>query len=61
MGLTDKQYDGMLKEQIASFDRIAKATNDTEALKAIYSERKLAVSKLGYDVEECGLYDVIKK
>lgn len=30
MGLTDKQYDGMLKEQIASFDRIAKATKDVD-------------------------------
>ncbi|MBQ3514574.1 MAG: hypothetical protein IJA32_12400 [Lachnospiraceae bacterium] len=60
MGLTDKQYDGMIKEQIASFDRIAKVTKDFDTLKAIYEERKLAISKLGYDVEENGLYDKIK-
>ena len=58
--MTDKQYDGMLKEQIASLDRIAKITKDLETLKAIYEERKLAVSKLGYDVEENSLYDRIK-
>ena len=58
--MTDKQYDGMLKEQIASLDRIAKISNDFEVLKAIYEERKLAVSKLGCDVEENGLYDRIK-
>lgn len=58
--MTDKQYDGMLKEQIASLDRIAKITKDLEILKAIYEERKLAVSKLGYDVEENSLYDRIK-
>ncbi len=60
MGLTDKQYDGMLKEQIASFDRIAKATKELEALQAIYTERKLAISKLGHDVEDNGLYDKVK-
>jgi hypothetical protein len=60
MGMTDKQYDGLLKEQIASFDRIAKITNDLETLKAIHEERKLAISKLGYDVDENGLYDRIK-
>lgn len=58
--MSDKQYDGMLKEQIASLDRIAKITKDLETLKAIYEERKLAVSKLGYDVEENSLYDRIK-
>ena len=58
--MTDKQYDGMLIEQIASLDRIAKITKDLETLKAIYEERKLAVSKLGYDVEENSLYDRIK-
>lgn len=60
MGLTDKQYDGMLKEQIASFDRIASATKELDALKAIYTERKLAISKLGHDVEDNGLYDKVK-
>lgn len=58
--MTDKQYDGMLKEQIAALDRIAKVTQDTETLIAIYEERRLAVSKLGADVEENGLYDKIK-
>ncbi len=58
--MTDKQYDGMLKEQIASLDRIAKVTNDLNTLKAIYEERKLAISKLGCDVEENSLYDRIK-
>jgi hypothetical protein len=59
--MTDKQYDGMLKEQIAGLDRIARITKDEETLNAIYEERKLAVSKLGCDVEENGLYDKIKK
>ncbi|MGN0403930.1 MAG: hypothetical protein ACI4F1_01790 [Bariatricus sp.] len=58
--MTDKQYDGMLKEHIASLDRIAKVTKDSDTLKAIYEERKLAISKLGCDVEENGLYDRIK-
>ena len=61
MGMTDKQYDGMLKEQVAALDRIAKVTNETETLKAIYEERKLAISKLGYDIEENGVYDRITK
>ncbi len=62
MGLTDKQYDGMLKEQILALDRIAKAMNpeDTQGLKAVYQERKNAILKLGYDVEEGGIYDRIK-
>ena len=60
IGLTDKQYDGMIKEQVASFDRIARISKDSETLKAIYEERKLAISKLGYDIEENGLYDRIK-
>lgn len=60
MCMTDKQYDGMLKDQIASLDRIAKITKDSEMLKAVYEERKLAVSKLGCDVEENGLCDKIK-
>lgn len=61
MGLTDKQYDGMIKEQVASYDRIAKVTTELETLRAIYEERKLAVSKLGCDIEENGLYDKIKQ
>lgn len=58
--MTDKQYDGMLKEHIASLDRIAKGTDNPEVLKVIYEERKLVVSKLGYDVEENNLYNKIK-
>ena len=58
--MTDKQYDGMLKEHIASLDRVAKVTKDLETLKAVYEERKLAISKLGCDVEENGLYDKLK-
>lgn len=34
-GMTDKQYEGMLKDNIASFDRIAMKTNDHDALKDI--------------------------
>lgn len=60
MGLTDKQYDGLIKDQIACLDRIAKVTSDDTTLKAIYEERKLAISKLGYDIEENGIYDRIK-
>ena len=58
--MTDKQYDGMLKDHIASLDRVAKITNDETTLKALYEERKLLISKLGCDVEENGLYDKIK-
>ena len=60
MGMTDKQYDGMIKEQVAGLDRIAKVTKEIETLKAIYDERKIAISKLGYDIEENCLYDRIK-
>ena len=59
---TDKQYDGMLKDQIASLDRIAKVAKnkDNEILSAIYEERCLLISKLGNDVDEKGLYDSVK-
>lgn len=60
MGLTDKQYDGMLKDQIASLDRVAQATKDPAALKALYVERCLIISKLEADVDERGLYDSVK-
>jgi hypothetical protein len=58
----DKRYDGMLKDQIAALDRIAKIVQekDVEVLEAIYEERKLVISKLGYYVEESGLYNIIK-
>ena len=40
--MTDKQYEGMLKDNIACLDRIAKsAVNDKEVLKQIFYERKL--------------------
>jgi hypothetical protein len=60
MGMTDKRYEGMLKDQIASLDRVAKVTNDDNTLKSIYEERKLVVSKLGYFVDDNGLYDKFK-
>ena len=60
MGMTDKQYEGMLKDQVACLDRIAKVATELDALKAIYEERKLVVLKIGYDVEENGLYDKVK-
>jgi hypothetical protein len=50
----------MLKDQIASLDRVAKVTNDDNTLKSIYEERKLVVSKLGYFVDDNGLYDKFK-
>ena len=35
--MTDKQYEGMLKDNIACLDRIAKsAANDKEVLKQIF-------------------------
>ena len=33
--MTDKQYEGMLKDNIACLDRIAKCTNDTDVLNQI--------------------------
>lgn len=58
--MTDKQYDGMLKDQVACLDRVAKVTKDPDTLKALYAERCLVISKLGADIEENGLYDLIK-
>ena len=58
--MSDKQFDAMLKEFIASLDRIASVTKDIESLKAIYKERQLNVSKLGYDVEDDNLYTLVK-
>lgn len=57
--MTDKQYEGMLKDNIACLDRVAKSTNDTNALKAILAERKLLESKLGYEVPDHNLYDLV--
>lgn len=59
-GMTDKQYEGMLKDNIASFDRIAMKTNDHDALKALLRERELIESKLGYKVPDDNLYDSVK-
>ena len=58
--MSDKQFDAMLKEHIASLDRVAKVVTETNVLKALYEERKLVISKLGYDVDENGLYDRVK-
>jgi len=33
--MTDKQYEGMLKDNIACLDRVAKCTNDMNALKQL--------------------------
>lgn len=57
--MTDKQYEGMLKDNIACLDRVAKSTNDMNALKAILIERKLLESKLGYDVPDDNLYEAV--
>jgi len=59
--MSDKQFDAMIKEFIASLDRIASVTNDTETLRSIYKERQLNVSKLGYDVEDENLYASVKQ
>lgn len=58
--MTDKQYDGMLKSCIASFDRIAKVTTDKTVLQAIWAERKLAESQLGYEIPSNNLYNLIE-
>ena len=60
--MTDKQYEGMLKDNIACLDRVAEHTKDKEALKYLLYERKLLESKLGYFVPDHNLYDsVIEK
>ena len=59
--MTDKQYEGMLKDNIACLDRIAKsAVNDKEVLKQIFYERKLLESKLGYEIPDNNLYESVK-
>ena len=57
--MTDKQYEGMLKDNIACLDRVAEHTTDKNALKALVYERKLLESKLGYPVPDNNLYDSI--
>lgn len=59
-GMTDKQYEGMLKDSIASLDRIAMKTKDYDALNALLRERKQLESKLGYEVPDENLYDSVK-
>ncbi len=59
--MTDKQYEGMLKDNIACLDRVAGHTTDINALKALLYERKLLESKLGYPVPDNNLYDVVKE
>ncbi len=58
--MTDKQYEGMLKETIAALDRVAKCTTDKPVLQALLIERELAESKLGYEVPSNNLYNLIK-
>ena len=54
--MTDKQYEGMLKDSIACLDRVAEHTKDKDALKALLNERKLIESKLGYSIPDNNLY-----
>lgn len=58
--MTDKQYEGMLKDTIAGLDRIAKATTDKTTIRAILTERKLVESKLGYKIPSDNLYNLIE-
>ena len=58
-GMTDKQYEGMLKDNIACLDRVAGNTTDKNALKALLHERKLLESKLGYEIPSNNLYNSV--
>ena len=57
--MTDKQYEGMLKDNIACLDRVAKSTTDKNALVALLEERKQLESKLGYEVPANNLYNSV--
>lgn len=57
--MTDKQYEGMLKDSIACLDRVAKSTKDISALNALLEERKQLESKLGYEIPAKNLYDSV--
>ena len=57
--MTDKQYEGMLKDNIACLDRVASNTTDKNALKSLLYERKLLESKLGYEIPNHNLYDSV--
>lgn len=58
--MSDKQFDAMIKEFVAALDRIAGETTDIKLLAAIYKERQLNISKLGYDVDDNDLYAAVK-
>ena len=59
--MTDKQYEGMLKDSIAMLDRIARQSGSAEDfLRTLLLERELLESKLGYEVEDNNLYDSVK-
>lgn len=58
--MTDKQYEGILKDSVHALDRIAKVTTDETVLKAIYEERNNFIDKLGYPMDEHNLYNSIK-
>ena len=58
--MTDKQYEGMIKDNIACLDRVAKNTSDKNALIALLEERKQLESKLGYEVPSNNLYNLIE-
>ena len=57
--MTDKQYEGMLKDNIACLDRVAKCTTEKSTLSALLHERKQLESKLGYEVSSDHLYDAV--
>lgn len=57
--MTDKQYEGMIKDNIACLDRVAACTTDTNALKALLQERNLLESKLGYSIPNNNLYNTV--
>lgn len=57
--MTDKQYEGMLKDSIACLDRVAKRTTDRDALIALLDERRLLESKLGYEIPSNNIYELV--
>ena len=59
-GMTDKQYEGMLKDSIAVLDRVARESKEKESLIVLLRERKQLESKLGYEVPDENFYDSVK-
>jgi len=57
--MTDKQYEGMLKDSIACLDRVAEKTTDMDALRALLKERRQLESKLGCEIPAKNLYDSV--